>query len=953
MPTTDGLLAPGARILVREEEWLVTRVDATRTGGKAISAVGLSELVHDQEAVFLTELHAKGEIVTLRPEETCFVADESPRYLRSRLYLEGRLRKLPPSGEPGQPALMIGHRANMDVLDYQLKPALLALEQPRPRILIADAVGLGKTLEAGILLSELIARGRGKRILVCTVKSMLAQFQAELLNRFAIPLVRLDSEGIALLRQKIPANANPFHYHDKTIISLDTLKQDRAYRHYLETAYWDVIVIDEAHHVAERGSGSQRNALAERLAKRSDALILLSATPHDGRPRSFASLMRMLDPTAIADPDDYTQDDIQGLYVRRFKQDVEAEIAKAFQPRTFAVVKAQATPAEEAAFHALAEVPTMGLAKRKTGQLLFKTVLEKALFSSPQACLATVRQRLKKAVDSREAEALEELARRLEAIRPGDFSKFQRLLTLLDAEGWKGQDPEDRLVIFTERLETLRFLEKYLPAALGLTTDQVVSMDGGMRDKDLMQKVSDFGQRNKPVRLLLATDVAAEGLNLHHLCHRLIHFDVPWSLMLFQQRNGRVDRYGQKKAPRLHYLMTESNDEKIRGDLRVLDILIKKDAQVQKNLGDPAVLMGVYDVDAEVALTGQAIEEGREDFLADTPDHDAFWDLFTEPVAAATPVPAEARPRRQAPLSLWNSDYAYLKAACECLYQSRGLEYRADDANRTLTFHPPEDLAFRLKRGPAESDPGPDPLRLSADQSALERAIAEARARGTQPELQFLWALHPAMGWLDDKLAGDFGRDSRGRQLAPVLRRAQGLEPGEVAYAVVGILPNRKGHPVIQSWLGIRVKPNGVPRVESFERLAEALALGADDWVNPGTPLSPPLQSRLEKALPHVLQAAGDAIRERRAAFHATMDPRAQDHLARLAELRAKQEAKVQLRLAGLQIPETRKQREKEREFRAIQEHFDAYEAWILDTLTTESTPYLQVMAAFVAPDEN
>jgi SNF2 family DNA or RNA helicase len=190
---------------------------------------------------------------------------------------------------PHDAKIHLGHHAVMDLEPYQLEPALQALRQPRSRILIADAVGLGKTLEAGILATELIQRGRGKRILVVTLKSMLTQFQKEWWSRFSIPLVHLDSQGLARVRNRIPSNHNPFNYFDRSIISIDTLKHNLEYRNYLENAWWDIIVIDECHNVAARAAEqgkSRRARLAEKLAGRSDTLILLSATPMITRPRT-------------------------------------------------------------------------------------------------------------------------------------------------------------------------------------------------------------------------------------------------------------------------------------------------------------------------------------------------------------------------------------------------------------------------------------------------------------------------------------------------------------------------------------------------------------------------------------------------------------------------------------------------------------------------------------------
>jgi len=347
--TAQPAIAPGARVVIRDAEWVIRKVDMSSDGGYQLTCDGISELVQSKTGIFLTNLEDKVQV--LDPAETQLVEDNSAGYKSSLLYIESLLRRAVPNDE----RIHIGHQAAMDPVRYQLDPALQALKQPRQRILIADSVGLGKTLEAGILVTELMRRGQGKRILVLALKSMLTQFQKEFWNRFTIPLTRLDSVGLQRVRNRIPTNHNPFYYYDKSIISIDTLKQDTEYRTYLEQAYWDIIIIDEAHNVAERGTSSMRARLARLLATRSDTLIMLSATPHDGKARSFASLMNMLDPTAITDPDNYSKEDFRnkGLVIRRFKKDIQNQVDQAFKERVVFSHYHAASPEEEAAYEAL------------------------------------------------------------------------------------------------------------------------------------------------------------------------------------------------------------------------------------------------------------------------------------------------------------------------------------------------------------------------------------------------------------------------------------------------------------------------------------------------------------------------------------------------------------------------------------------------------------------------
>ena len=294
----------------------------------------------------------------------------------------------------------------------------------------------------------------------------------------------------------------------------------------------------------------------------------MSATPHDGTKRSFASLMRMLDPTSIADPQNYGPEDIKGLFIRRnrMNKDVIKDLSSKIPKRETIKVTSIATEAEEAAYEKLNALELYSDVKKRNSSMLFKITLEKALFSSPIACIESITNRIKRmektnfesngqsagkknsksAENNSDLESLKEFLNSVEAIGKENFSKYKKLLEVLRNLKWDGRVDNDRLVIFTERIATLDWLVKNLQKDLKLKKEAVVGLHGKMQDIEIQTKVDDFGQQTKPVRILVASDLASEGINLHHQSHKLIHFDIPWSLMTFQQRNGRIDRYGQK-----------------------------------------------------------------------------------------------------------------------------------------------------------------------------------------------------------------------------------------------------------------------------------------------------------------------------------------------------------------------------------------------------------------------
>jgi len=800
------------RVEIRGEEWVIRKVEGNSKSTQTLYAEGLSGIVKETEAIFLSELE---EVQIIDPSQTRLVTDTSSNFRDSKLYMESLLRKRAFSGN----RLYTGHKAAMDVMDYQLEPAVKALEQTRQRVLLADGVGLGKTLEAGILVSELMARGKGKRILVVAVKSMMLQFQKEFWSRFAIPLVRLDSTKIQKIKQHIPSNHNPFYYYDKTIVSIDTLKRNLEYRTYIESARWDIIIIDEAHNVANRGAShaerSQRSKLAELLARRSDTLIMLSATPHDGRPESFASLMNMLDPTAIADEQHYSVEDISDKVFRRFKKDVQDQIQGSFKDKRLTREVVRASEAEEEVFDYFTTIKFTAIDQRRTAGKLFKTTLEKSLFSSPAACIKSVENRIKTLQKKEDPlydgdiQQLKGFKSLLQRVGRDDFSRYQKLLELLQKGsdyGWT-QSKDDRIVIFTERIETMNFLREALIKDLKLKDKEVITLYGGMSDVDQQKIVDEFGAEDSKIKILVASDVASEGINLHYFSHRMIHFDIPWSLMVFQQRNGRIDRYGQEQTPDIRYLITNTENEQIKGDLRILEILVEKEEQAEKNIGDPAVLMGKYDVEAEEEETAKAIESGisidefsKQLDQKETDAMKAFNDLFS----GSSPIPVSHKMTKSA-ATIYN-DLDYLMEMLNRIQTHDNhteLTYRKTDDGDGIRLNLPQKLKKRFERK-LPKEVLSDEIKLTTNKERIAKAIKKSREQreDTWPDFQYLWELHPLMEWLSDKAETIFERRE-----APLLIY-DGLKKDEHIFITAGLIPNRRSEPVIDKWYALKFEGN-------------------------------------------------------------------------------------------------------------------------------------------------
>ncbi|TQF07169.1 DEAD/DEAH box helicase [Kitasatospora acidiphila] len=864
-PTTGSAgYAPGSQVLIRDELWLVRKSEDVGKDGWMVEVTGISSFVRGTDAVFYSVLDA---IQVLDPRETRLVPDDSPNHRRGRLFLEAVMRKtFLPQSEHG---LALADRFLMDHQVHQLRPAELALsleKNPQPRILIADVVGLGKTLEIGVLLAELIRRGRGERILVVTPQHVLEQFQRELWTRFAIPLVRLDSTGIQRIQQDIPAGRNPFAYFKRAIISVDTLKSD-VYAHHLEHTNWDAVVIDESHNLVNRGT--KNNELARLLARKTDALVLASATPHNGRTESFAELVKMLDEAAIANPSQYEVKDLEHLYIRRTKTtpEVRDSLKGAWADRGPSLpIRVPAREKELAVFQELATrwIPADPDQPSVSRHQLVPYQLLKSFLSSHKALLETVKTRLT-TLDKQPATeparpgqrkarpldpAVREEARKIERaalldlralaeqIQDEDSAKLTALLEELRAMG-VGPGSETRVVVFSERIPTLKWLAQAVPAALGfprgaspddnkpwLDFGGVVQVMHGEATSDEEQQalVEKFGLRDDPIRILFTGDVASEGVNLHQQCHRLIHFDLPWSLIRIEQRNGRIDRYGQKHQPEFRALILTSDvpwrTDETTGEPRTLDDrlvgekLLKREEEAHKIEGSAEAVTGLYRAKEEESRLTQDLIAGRtvEESIKQSQQGGAAFLSGLLGQVGAVPEHPEVRRANVPQLFASTADYfdEALRQVCRPNPEDQ-LSLRRDD-DGTIAFEPPRDLLYRLKAlpksyldeqriMPRKGEPGRIRITFSKDLADRRLKAARESSKSQWPNVSYVTDVHPVLDWLTDKVLVEVGRHQ-----APVLAASV----SSPTFLVQGICSNALGRPTIVEWMAVHGEPDAL-----------------------------------------------------------------------------------------------------------------------------------------------
>ncbi len=598
-------------------------------------------------------------------------------------------------------------RAGIKLLAHQLTPLKKALELPRANLFIADDVGLGKTIEAGLVLQELLLRQRVERALIVCPAAVVLQWQAEMEKRFGLRFEVYSRSFVARRRQERGFAVNPWTTHTRFIISYQTLRRPE-YRDPLlavlgQRAPRSLLILDEAHTAAPASAtkyavDSRTTHVVRDLAPCFENRLFLSATPHNGHSNSFSALLELLDPqrftrgVAVANPKQ-----LEPVMVRRLKSDLRA-LGEPFPERKIVQIDvrnegdvwfertvvgdtasppvqlANGEPAELRLSEMLAEYTALRAprtAARNNPQRLVFVNLQKRLLSSIEAFHRTLRahatrleeeetegtvgeqfdldadtyglddeaidraadaevratSRLLGAADGRARELLEAMLALSAKHRILPDAKMHAVLAWIRKHQCAGArldhrgklPPADRtwtdrrLLIFTEYGDTKRYLQQLLASAVADTHDadgRVRTFHGGMSDeqREEIQRAFNSPPDADPLRILVATDAAREGVNLQGHCADLIHFDVPWNPARMEQRNGRIDRTLQDSPEvRCMYFFYPQRPED-----QVLRTVVTKVDTIQRELGS----LGAVVLDRFAEILDDGIDDRTESKLA-------------------------------------------------------------------------------------------------------------------------------------------------------------------------------------------------------------------------------------------------------------------------------------------------------------------------------------------------
>lgn len=672
----------GQLAIVRKRPFVVTEIipSAPGLGGDTASPNHLIKLSSVEDDGLGEELQVIWELepgTTVHEKSTLPDPDSFDHPRRLQAFLDAV--RWGAVSQADDKALQSPFRSGIEVDDYQLDPVVRALSMPRVNLLIADDVGLGKTIEAGLVVQEMILRHRVRSVLIVCPSSLQVQWQEEMRDKFGLEFRIIDSETISQLRRKRGIHVNPWSHFPRLITSIDFLKRERPLRTFRETLpagdqptyprAYDLLIVDEAHNVAPSGRGkyatdSMRTLAIRSLAPHFEHKLFLSATPHNGYRESFAALLELLDSQRFARAVTPDRNQLDAVMVRRMKDELKLrwDGSRRFAERVVQHLEVPYTDEERQAHHALQQYSELRLkhatsdGERMAAEFVLK-LLKKRLFSSPAAFGITLEKHIatvggRKAAstarrdiedfsddyaddDEYEAETGEVVSAVSQTLSPisaeekallrqlAEFAAKTSLRpdckaqTLID---WlkktlrpNGQWNEERVIIFTEYRATQKWLFDLL-AREGFAEEGRLEMIYGGMPNDQREPIKAAFQahpKESKVRILLATDAASEGVNLQNHCSKLIHFEIPWNPNRMEQRNGRVDRHGQKADEvHIHHFVgkgfdTAKTSGKV-GDLEAdLEFLMRAALKVETIREDLGKVGPVIATQVEEAMLGR------------------------------------------------------------------------------------------------------------------------------------------------------------------------------------------------------------------------------------------------------------------------------------------------------------------------------------------------------------
>ena len=829
MPTASReYVRPGDRILLRERPWHVK---------------GVTPL---SENIALLELQATdgeeplGLSVAVPPDKFVPLPNEQLSFENSAIEAYGPWRNLhrillaTAVKETGILSGACFGRVNLE--SYQLAPTRRVLSKPRPSLLIADDVGLGKTIEAGLILLELMARRRVNRVLIVAPPGLLLQWRDELHEKFGLEFTIIDNaSGLSRVQGDLPAGVSPWDALPRILTSIDFLKKETMRNRALRKC-WDLVIVDEAHAVSEAGTlqnpyKTQRTRLGIALQKQCRGLILLTATPHNGYAHSFRSLLKLVDPTIAifyGKPEDISRR-VQRAMVRRMKDQIFRMNTKKEKERVFPQRFVEGIPVHPQGLD-LELLQKIGSYCSKTAKAAKGTdddelisfamqIVKKRALSSRRALETTIKNRLDALQKESESEqeppptrielqelradlplsdaAAERTAQRLvkssipkeERLRKAEvktLKAIQKLLRSLSGNDLKveallqeihkviSEKASEKIIVFTEYLDTLESIRTVLESD-PILAGKVVILKGGMSGKQRLLVEERFAKAE--TRVLLATDAASEGLNLQEHCHRVIHFELPWNPNRMEQRNGRVDRYGQTKEPIIRYLFYPESPED-----DVLHRLVGKIETMKRDQISTPDILGVYEGDDEIrrGLTeidpeSGDVEEQKRSLVARFEDRTAEFTRNIKPLVSQSSE-SEDLLNTSRPLL---SDDSSLEEIMIAILGSGNVK----PTEREAIFRIEVPLRFR----------GPD-VQPSYPMATFRRSIA---AQHSAKDVEFITPIHP--------LARALAAEARKRllQLYPdrhgltprrlAARRVSVSEPASVLFTFFGAITGGGG----------------------------------------------------------------------------------------------------------------------------------------------------------------